>query len=70
MKLRNFFLTLSFGYVLFLSPLTLAADYGHIHLAAPDTTAAANWYAKHFVGDIGPGETADRVAFGKILVVF
>jgi len=70
MKMRNFLLTLSFGYALLLSPLSLAADYGHIHLAAPDTTAAANWYAKHFDGKVGPGETTNRVAFGKILVVF
>jgi catechol 2,3-dioxygenase-like lactoylglutathione lyase family enzyme len=50
--------------------LTQAADYGHLNLTAPDTTAAANWYGKHFGGDVGPGETTDRVAFGNILVVF
>jgi len=67
---HNVFLTLSFVFAVLFSSLTSAADYGHIHLTAPDTDAAARWYAKHFDGEIGPGETTNRATFGNILVVF
>ncbi len=53
------------------------ASYGHIHLAAPDPTQAADWYAKHFDGKpagfggaTGAEVEIDRVYFGDISVIF
>ncbi|GAB1267457.1 hypothetical protein NBRC116493_07100 [Aurantivibrio infirmus] len=54
-----------------------SADYGHIHLAAPEPNVAAQWYAKHFGGSVAgfAGETGqdipvDRVMYGSIPVIF
>lgn len=53
------------------------ADYGHLHLAAPEPEAAAQWYAKHFGGTVagfggetGEGIPVDRVMYGAIPVIF
>jgi len=53
------------------------ADYGHLHLAAPEPSAAAQWYAKHFGGTVagfggetGEGIAVDRVMYGAIPVIF
>lgn len=51
---------------LFYLPLNQAAEYGHIHLAAPDVSAAVSWYAEVFGGTA----LADRVNFDGITVVF
>ena len=54
-----------------------ATPYDHIHLAAPDTEQASNWYARHFGGRASrfrdSTDTAlpiDRVMFDNIAVVF
>ena len=55
----------------------LATPYDHIHLAAPDTEAAANWYVKHFGGRASRFRDStdtdlpiDRVMYDNIAVVF
>jgi catechol 2,3-dioxygenase-like lactoylglutathione lyase family enzyme len=54
-----------------------AAPYDHIHLAAPDSAEAAQWYIKHFGGKptgfrgvVGPDVPIDRVYYGDIAVIF
>ncbi len=45
----------------------LAADYHHMHLTAPDPVAGAEWYAKHFDGDL---IQPDRCMIGNIAFLF
>lgn len=52
------------------SPLAIAADWDHIHLVAPDTKAAAEWYAEHFNGKVTKSGPFDAVLFGDKLVKF
>jgi len=73
MKQRAFLLALLAG----ISISAFATPYDHIHLAAPDTTEAAQWYAKHFGGRASrfrdSSDTSlpiDRVMYGNIAVVF
>jgi len=70
MKFRYLFLIVLLSFTRFIS----AAEYGHIHLAAPDTAVAAQWYVKHFGGTAsgfgGDTSSIDRVAYGNIPVVF
>lgn len=55
----------------------LATPYDHLHLAAPDTTEAAQWYARHFDGRASrfrdSSDTSlpiDRAMFDNISIVF
>jgi len=48
-----------------------AVDWGHVHLLASDTTAAAEWYAKHFDGKAAKmGRSMDMVTFGDKTFLF
>lgn len=47
-----------------------AADWDHVHLSAPDTKAAAEWYAKHFGGEVTKSGPFDATLFGEALVKF
>jgi len=60
-----------------ISVTVYATPYDHIHLAAPDTTEAAQWYAKHFEGRASrfrdSNDTSlpiDRAMFDGISIVF
>ena len=43
--------------------------YDHIHLSAPDTAAAVDWYEKNF-GGMRFDEAADRLMFGSTRLIF
>jgi catechol 2,3-dioxygenase-like lactoylglutathione lyase family enzyme len=47
-----------------------AVDWSHVHLLASDTTAAAEWYAKHFDGKAAKMGPMDIVAFGDKTILF
>jgi len=47
-----------------------AQTWDHIHLVASDTKAAAEWYAKHFGGEITKSGPFDAVLFGSNLMKF
>jgi catechol 2,3-dioxygenase-like lactoylglutathione lyase family enzyme len=47
-----------------------AAEWDHVHLLAPDTAAAAQWYAKTFGGQVTKAGPFDAVLFGENLVKF
>lgn len=73
MNFKGFLLAILLGGAL----PALATPYDHIHLAAPDTEAAANWYVKHFGGRASrfrdSNDTSlpiDRVMYDNIAVVF
>src|SRR6266571_210230 len=46
-----------------------AWPYDHVHLLVPDTTAAANWYEKHFGGK-RITEAPDRLMYGSTRFMF
>jgi len=59
--------------VLFSIALSLpafSADWDHVHILAPDTKAAAEWYAKHFDGNLTKSGPFDAVLYGDNLVKF
>jgi len=47
-----------------------AVDWSHLHLLAGDTTAAAEWYAKHFDGKPGKMGSMDMATFGDKAILF
>lgn len=54
-----------------LSPLSALAGLHHVHLASPDTKAAAEWYAKHLGGEVRRvADQFDATAFGDVLILF
>ncbi|MBI3737176.1 VOC family protein [Candidatus Sumerlaeota bacterium] len=61
-----------FALILALSASLHAAEFHHVHLLAPDTKAAAEWYAQYMGGTVTKvgGGTLDAAAFGKINIVF
>src|SRR5439155_7747156 len=48
---------------------TPTLPYDHIHLNAPDTAAAVDWYEKNF-GGVRFDEAADRLLFGSTRLIF
>lgn len=46
------------------------AHWHHLHLGAPDTVAAAAWYAEHMGGEAIKSGPFDVAVFGETLVVF
>ncbi len=44
--------------------------WDHVHLTVSDTAAAAQWYAKHFDGEVTKSGPYDAVWFGSNLVKF
>jgi len=55
----------------------LAAEFAHVHLAAPHPEAAATWYQRHFGGTLAgfggsryPAAPIDRVVLGETLLIF
>ncbi len=46
------------------------AEWDHVHVLAPDTAEAAEWYAKHFNGEVTKAGPFDAVVFGGCLVKF
>lgn len=53
-----------------MAPSVRAAEWDHVHILAPDTLAAAQWYAKHFGGEVTKAGPFDSVLFGDNLVKF
>ena len=49
---------------------TRAADWDHVHILAPDTKAAADWYARTFGGQVTKAGPFDAVLYGDNLVKF
>ncbi len=47
-----------------------AVDWSHLHLLAGDTTAAAEWYAKHFDGKAAKMRSMDMATFGDKAILF
>jgi len=47
-----------------------AADWDHVHILAPDTKAAAEWYAKNFGGKVTKAGPFDSALFGDNLIKF
>ena len=50
--------------------LAAGQEWDHVHLTVSDTTAAAEWYAKHFGGEVTKSGRFDAVWFGSILLKF
>lgn len=65
--------TFVFVCVLALGPAAAAQGYrpivDHVHLAAPDPSAAVAWYQKYFGGQT-MAEAADRLLIGEVRVIF
>lgn len=47
-----------------------AAEWDHVHILAPDTLAAAQWYSKNFEGELIKSGPFDAVMLGPDLVKF
>jgi predicted enzyme related to lactoylglutathione lyase len=56
--------------LIFAATTARAGDWDHVHLLAPDTMAAAQWYAKNFDGKVTKAGPFDAVLFGDNLVKF
>ena len=50
--------------------LAAGQEWDHVHLTVSDTAAAAQWYAKHFGGEVTKSGPFDAVWFGSNLIKF